>query len=166
MATLLLVLFTGLVTSYTDWKFRLIPNRILLAVLLAGLVAKGSQGLGVLGTSLIGLVICLTALVIPFALGGIGGGDVKLAAVYGFLLGGWLGVYGLLVGTVLGGVFALVQMANHALEDSHPFLQMSTRLANIPTRLAQSDRKPERHTIPYGIPLGLGALVVSLWSVI
>lgn len=62
-------------------------------------------------TSALGLLVGLGLLFIPWMLGGIGGGDVKLLAA----LGAWLGPKGVLFATLyaglVGGVMALVAMA-------------------------------------------------------
>ena len=65
-----------------------IPNFCNLALLLAGLIYNFHQaGLAGLFDSLAGLVVGMSLLLIPYFLGGMGGGDVKAMAALGALLG-------------------------------------------------------------------------------
>ncbi len=96
-----------------DARTHRLPNRIVLPTLAAALALVGIDAL-VTGQSgpLIGGVIGM--LVLATSRGGIGGGDVKLAAVIGLVLG-WHGWQALAVGAasafVLGALYALVLMA-------------------------------------------------------
>jgi leader peptidase (prepilin peptidase) / N-methyltransferase len=118
----LLFTWTLLVIAVIDARTRRIPNRLtypltpaLLVLLAAAAALNGQPGWGL--RALLGGVVALAAL---FALamaspGGMGMGDVKLAAFIGIGLGylGWghvlLGVFG---GFLLGGVVALVLIAS------------------------------------------------------
>ncbi|MEW1974423.1 MULTISPECIES: A24 family peptidase [Microbacterium] len=104
-----------------DARTHRLPNRIVLPTLAAALALVGIDAL-VTGQSgpLIGGVIGMLVLGGIYAVlratsrGGIGGGDVKLAAVIGLVLG-WHGWQALAVGAasafVLGALYALVLMA-------------------------------------------------------
>lgn len=104
-----------------DARTHRLPNRIVLPTLAALLALVGIDALvtGQSGT-LIGAVIGMLVLGGIYAVlratsrGGIGGGDVKLAAVIGLVLG-WHGWQALAVGAasafVLGALYALVLMA-------------------------------------------------------
>lgn len=93
--------FMLLVCLFTDWRERKIYNLILIPVFCFGLafhlVTAGGQGLV---HSLAGFLTGLSILIIPFALGGMGAGDVKLLAV---------------IGAVKGPVFVLYTAAGMAL---------------------------------------------------
>ena len=91
------VLFSCLlmVASYTDIKRREIPDIICLFIVLTGL----------LRFSLVNLLGIFAAL--PFLIAAmlkensIGGGDIKLTATVGIVLGFWRGIYGLMIGLTL-----------------------------------------------------------------
>ena len=91
------VLFSFLLiaASYTDIKKRVIPNKICVFIVLLGFLTFNPS-------NLLGMMIAL-----PFLLGAIlkensiGGGDIKLSASAGIVLGFWRGTYGLIMGLSL-----------------------------------------------------------------
>src|SRR5262245_14942060 len=93
------------------WSRR-IPNELSGCAMLAGaaLNALYFGGPGVVA-SLSGLAVTVAVLLGPFALGGIGGGDVKMMGAVGALLGPRLALLGLLVGMVAGGLILLGVLA-------------------------------------------------------
>jgi prepilin peptidase CpaA len=77
--------------AFFDYRFRRIPNWLIVIGLLSGLVINGYLGTGPLMQSILGFVIGIAVLIVPFAFGWIGAGDVKYLGVVGALLGvGWL----------------------------------------------------------------------------
>ncbi len=77
-----------LVICAIDTLYSKIPNFCNLALLLAGLTYNTYQaGLPGLWQSSLGFLVGLSLLLIPYLLGGIGGGDVKALAALGTLLG-------------------------------------------------------------------------------
>lgn len=98
----------------TDLKNRRIYNKVLIPFLLAGLVANFLSGSwqGLI-ESIKGLLVGLALLLIPFARGGIGGGDVKLLAVIGGIKGPAFVISAFLFGAVAGGILALILLAKH-----------------------------------------------------
>jgi prepilin peptidase CpaA len=77
-----------------DLKFRRIPNYLTFSGALGGLGFQlGFYGLHGLLNGLAGLGLGLLLLMVPYLLGGMGGGDVKAAAA----LGAWLGLVRALV---------------------------------------------------------------------
>ena len=97
------VLFSFLLmaASYTDIKKREIPDTICMFIALIGLLRFSFL-------NLFGIIIA-----IPFLLGAvlkensIGGGDIKLTASAGIVLGFWKGIYGLIIGLSLLVLFYL-----------------------------------------------------------
>jgi leader peptidase (prepilin peptidase)/N-methyltransferase len=102
----LLLAVAAVLLTVIDLQHRLLPNRVLLpalaagAVLLLGAAAAGGAwsalGRAVLGAAALFLVFLVLALLSP---GGLGMGDVKLAAVLGLYLG-WVGWPAVLFGAV------------------------------------------------------------------
>jgi prepilin peptidase CpaA len=77
--------------AFFDYRFRRIPNWLIVIGLLSGLIINGYLGSGPLMQSILGFVIGIAVLIVPFAFGWIGAGDVKYLGVVGALLGaGWL----------------------------------------------------------------------------
>jgi len=98
-----------LLICVTDTLYAKIPNLCNLALLLAGstynLYLAGLTGLG---HALLGTAVGLSLLLIPYLLGGIGGGDVKALAALGALLGpGGVFQMFLYVG-LIGGLLAIL----------------------------------------------------------
>ena len=117
----LLLAVVGVLLAVVDLQHRLLPNRVVLPALAAGtallLLAALADGAwdallrAVLGAAALFAVYLVLALVSP---GGLGMGDVKLAALVGLYLG-WLGwaavVLGALAGFVVQALVALVLLA-------------------------------------------------------
>jgi prepilin peptidase CpaA len=78
-------------SAFFDLKIRRIPNWLIGLGLICGVVLNAFQGSHYLIQSLLGFVVGVAALLLPFALGWIGAGDVKYFGVVGALLGvSWL----------------------------------------------------------------------------
>jgi len=113
------------VATFTDLRYRRIPNWLVLPFLLAGIVVSplrpdwggnwGGSGLRFgwhgLGQSFSGLGLGLLIFGFFFCLGGMGGGDVKLCAA----LGAWVGpvqmFWALFFTSLAGGLMVLCWMA-------------------------------------------------------
>src|SRR5690349_21543935 len=114
MVPLATILVTGFVAAcmIVDLRTRRIPNVLTLPALLAGVALQaGYGGAAGIATSVAGAAIAIAVLSVPFALGGIGGGDVKMMGAIGALVGPRLGVASLAVGMVLGGVIMTAHLA-------------------------------------------------------
>lgn len=117
----LLLAVVGVLLAVVDLQHRLLPNRVVLPALAAGAVllvlptladgAGGALARAALGAAALFAVYLALALASP---GGLGMGDVKLAALLGLYLG-WLGwgavVLGALTGFVVQAVLALGLLA-------------------------------------------------------
>ncbi|NPV81007.1 MAG: peptidase A24 [Firmicutes bacterium] len=102
------------IAIYVDMKHGRIPNALVVFGFLAGittnLVTAGAKGLLL---SLEGALLGLALLFIPFALGGMGAGDVKLLGAIGALIGPQGVFYTALYGALAGGVMAVVVLIKH-----------------------------------------------------
>jgi len=104
------VLALGLVVCLiTDLKERKIYNIVLIPLLIFGLIYNVLTG-GWAGFSqtVFGMLTGLGILIVPFAMGGIGAGDVKLLAVIGAVKGPLFVFYSALGMGLSGGVIALL----------------------------------------------------------
>jgi prepilin peptidase CpaA len=105
----------GLVAATTDLRSGRIPNKLTFPAMLAGVAIHGVFG-GIAGfaESLIGLVVCaaVPGVVYKASKGaGIGGGDIKLFAAIGAILGPMQGLEVELSAFLLLGIFALFRLA-------------------------------------------------------
>ncbi len=158
----------ALVACVTDVRSQRIPNALTFPALAVGLLAHAGapSGLG-LTASLIGAVVGLAVFLPFFALGGMGGGDVKLMAA----LGAWIGagpiLWTALYGSVAGGVMAL------ALAASRGYLKQAFSnvgglfyfwsvmgLRPMPALTLEHGRGPR---MPYALAIGAG-LAMTLWQ--
>lgn len=160
-----LVVATG--AALIDVKAARIPNALTMPGVLLGLVAHGvwSGGLG-WTSALAGAAVGLAVFFPFFALGGLGGGDVKLMAA----LGAWIGwrdvVSTALYAAVAGGVLALVVAAAHGyLATAGGNLRRLVGWFRVsgfrpePSLTLDRARGPR---LPYALPIAVG-LVVTLW---
>jgi len=137
-AVFLLLLFT---CTFTDLKKRLIYNHVLLPALLLGFLLAGVEGgLQGLKQSGAGLALGFLLLALPYYLGGMGAGDVKMLATIGALQGPQFTFHTFLSSALIGGVWALVHLVRQK------------KLTLLTGKVASTD------TLPYGAILALGAL--------
>ena len=94
--------FLLLAASYTDIKRREIPDTVCVFLVLAGLMNFSY-------INLLGIFVALPLLIAAVLKeNSIGGGDIKLTASAGIVLGFWKGTYGLIIGLSLLVVFYLL----------------------------------------------------------
>ena len=153
----------------SDVRTRRIPNLLSGVGMAVGLVLNGiyfgSQGLLASGG---GLLVTVALLLFPFAMGGIGGGDVKMMGAIGALLGPYAGFVTLLVGLVFGGVIMGVHLARERRLGQTLLAVCTMTSASILGRsldpLRVSAAQPGAVTLPYSVPLGLGTIAVLATS--
>ena len=101
--------FIGLIAAIEDLRRRQIPNWIPVAAIVGGLlIAFRDRGLTGAGSSVLGLLAGFAVFLVFYALGAMGGGDVKLMAGFGAVLG-WSRIWQASLWTAaVGGLVALV----------------------------------------------------------
>lgn len=153
----------------SDVRTRRIPNLLSGGAMVGGLLLNGLYGGGQgLAGSLAGLALLIGLLLPPFALGGIGGGDVKMMGGVGALLGVQLGFAALTIGMLLGGAVMLAHLAR--LGRLREKLVHTTNLFSLavltrstePLRVSAAD--PGAISLPYSVPLGLGTVAAIITS--
>lgn len=150
-----------------DLRTRRIPNALSGSAALVGLALNtfhyGAPGLL---WSIAGLALMVSVLLAPFALGGLGGGDVKMMAAVGAFLGPRLAFLGLTAGMILGGfIMALHLMRLGRLGEKLAALGTMVRSLLVTrslTGLRVSAQAPGAISLPYSLPLGLGTLAAVL----
>ncbi len=147
--SLLLALVVGVAASLEDLLRRRVSNWTpVLAVVggaICGAVDNGWHGFG---SAMLGTLAGFGVFLVFYLLGGLGGGDVKLMAGFGALLGASRLVQAALLTAVLGGVFAVFCLAVRMLR---------RRFRGGTAEAAGSD------SIPYAPAITLGAWLV-MWA--
>jgi prepilin peptidase CpaA len=150
-----------------DLTSRRIPNALTVTAVVAGLVLRVPLGLDALFDGLVGTGLALGVTIPLFLVGALGGGDVKLLGAVGAFMGPErLAGAGLLIGLV-GGVIALMDAIRRGtlrrvlMNTLHLVIGwISPGRSDLPTTLTS----PSAMTIPYGVPIALGALVWWFWG--
>ena len=161
------VVSVGLAACFTDLRERRIPNVLTFGAAGAALIyAFAADGWSGLGSAALGWLIGAALFIVPFALGGMGGGDVKLVAA----LGAWLGPSGALwvalYTGVAGGVMALaVAVASGYLRralGNVSLLLMHWRVWGLRPLSEVSLEGSSGPRLAYALPI-FGGLVTTLW---
>lgn len=161
VSTVMLVALLAL-ACWCDVRERRIPNPITLAGVVVGLALRVPLGgvavLDGLGGTLVALVLALPI----FALGFLGGGDVKLLGAVGAFVG-----LGELFGTlalvaIAGGVLALLEAAwrrvfVRSLANTYDFAKDWVLFARAGAAIRL--RQPGTLTVPYGLAIATGTLL-------
>jgi prepilin peptidase CpaA len=157
----------ALAACICDLRTRRIPNLLTLGAAGAGFAYHlWSGGAGALGLSVLGWLIGLLVFIVPFALGGLGGGDVKLVAALGAWIGPaeaiWLTVYTAIAGGVAAIGISLVYGYLDTAIKNIGLLVCHWRVAGLK---AVPDITLERSSAPklaYALPV-LAGMVATLW---
>ncbi len=106
---ILVVATAGLIAAIIDIRMFKVYNWLTVPLALSGVLFHvANDGMVGLGYSLAGLMLGFASLIVFYALGGIGAGDVKLMAGVGAWLGGWLTLNVLVIAGIAAGVYSLV----------------------------------------------------------
>ncbi|MCL7746732.1 A24 family peptidase [Halalkalibacter alkaliphilus] len=156
----LIILFLAMAISlFTDIKNRKILNIVTLPAMLLGLILNtinyGWEGLLL---SFLGLLIGFGLLVIPYALGGMAAGDVKLLMAIGALQGPAFVFGSFLYTAIFGGIMALIILVMKkellsSLKRIFVTLQLKT--------LDGLNKNDMHHAFPYGVAIVLGTVCYS-----
>lgn len=112
MASDFLLILVLILSLYTDLKHRRIYNFVTLPALVLGLMINSwNSGLSGLWFSCQGLLLGIALLFLPFILGGLGAGDVKLLGAVGAIKGPHFVFTAFLLTAISGGLIALVILA-------------------------------------------------------
>lgn len=163
------LVFVVLVVLAIGWdiRHRRIPNALSLALFGGGvLFSVASQGVGVgVRASLAGMAVGLGLWVVFYALGVMGAGDVKFFAAASSWLGPGLSWRAAVLAALLGGVLAtwtLLRTGRFGRALKGLALLPFTRTIPVP-RVTDLTPAEARAQLPYGVALGLGALLAFLF---
>lgn len=157
----------GISAALLDIKYRKIPNWLTFPAMLTGVVLNLFFNIDSWRFSLLGLSVGLLILLIPFILGGIGAGDVKLMMALGAFLGARKIISVGLCSGIAGGVLALLALA---LQDGP--VKVRHRLVLLVASIWDKDIRrvifrPDQTSklvIPYGPAILIGLLVGLVWG--
>lgn len=172
--SLLIVLITS--SAYLDLRSKRIPNYLTLTGIILGIIiniySNGRQGLVF---SLFGTFIGLLMLLIPFILGGMGGGDVKLMAAIGALKGWRFVLLTTIYSGLVGGIIIIIIIIKQKkllitlkrvlaiilkpLMFVLTFTFENKKLKQFNSWLLDSQIDWEKQYIPYGVAIGIGAIM-------
>jgi prepilin peptidase CpaA len=164
------VLFASFLSAAAilDLRTGKIPNVLTYLAMVTALAVYGAtQGLSGLGFSAAGLGLGLAMLIVPYAMGGMGAGDVKLMAAVGAALGP-RGVFNaFLFAALAGGLYAAAVLSVHsggprqffarALGMFKTLLLTKSLGASLPPKTAGAPK------LYYGVAISLGTACSILW---
>lgn len=164
----IILIFIVVISVYTDLKERKIYNLVVLPAMLAGLIINTIfYGVDGLMFSLKGLGAGIGLLFIPFAMGGIGAGDVKLMGAIGSLTGTLFVARAFLATGLIGGIISVVVLVKQK--------RLLTTLKNLwfciyifigtvfrVNTLKDLDNAEDNEAIPYGLAIGIGTFLAYL----
>jgi len=164
-----LLLVTILICLYTDLKKRKIYNAVLFPSLILGLILNGViDGYPGLLNSEQGFLLGLGLLLIPFVLGGIGAGDVKLLAVIGGIKGPEFVFLTFLGMGITGGIIAVgILLSQGRLCTTLRSLGRGLAILFISKfRVAAFGTDQEKNLYPYGVAITAGVMTAYVVGVI
>jgi Flp pilus assembly protein protease CpaA len=169
---IVLVMVAGV--AIVDWRQFRIPNAFTVPFSLAGVAYHGwFSGWAGMGQSLIGLLVGFAILLIPFILGGFGGGDVKLMAA----IGAWVGARSVveifvISAALLGVVSALMLLCSPTVrQEAWPNLKLAVKQMLFLGKLEKSEeqvldavKREDRKSraVPFGVMVVGGIMIKML----
>jgi prepilin peptidase CpaA len=162
MAMALMFIPLAVAITYTDVRYRRIPNKLVLAILIGGVVLNTIfSGWSGLLASLGGCGIAFGLMFLLHVFGTMGAGDVKLCAAVGAVIGSRHVLPTLMIIALTGGVLAVLKMiqARRVTMTMFGVLQFFSGLLpghTVPRLAVPADRS---YTLPYAVPICFGSIV-------
>lgn len=151
--------------AVTDVRARRIPNWMTLSLATTGVAVALARGGGSAGlASLGGLAVALGVMLVPYAAGWMGAGDVKLAAAAGAWLGPLGAVWLVLGASLAGGVLAVVGYLASTAPERRRVRDNLTALALSATAGRAERLRPTSVSrgVPYGVAIAAAAVVLMV----
>jgi len=161
----ILLVVVLLAAAALDYKIRKVPNIITFPAILYGISLGLFHGAYIgLTSSFLGLLLGIALLSIPYAMGGIGAGDLKLLGAIGALKGPVFVFESFLGAAIIGGLMAVGRMAfiikgpdTMILRDSIKSVYYSGALSVI-----ELPENALKGSIPYAVAISGGAVAALL----
>lgn len=157
--------------TWNDIRHHRIPNWLTLPSVVAGLVLWYCIG-GVEGLKLSagGLTVGFIVFLIPFALGGMGGGDVKLMAAVGALIGWPLVIWAILLSCIVAlfGTIAKAIWKGRFLKliTNTWFITKNTLIALALRRPAAEIKEVTKIQAAVYVPFGVAIAIGTTWAIL
>jgi prepilin peptidase CpaA len=152
--------------AYMDVRYRRIPNRLVLVILIGGVTLNtffgGWQGLA---ASLGGLAIAFGAMFFLHLFGTMGAGDVKFFAAIGSVIGISLVPKTFLMVAISGGLLALCKMIYARRVSTTVFGVIRFFYGLLPGQTVPRFEVPtdRNYTLPYALPICIGSVLSFLF---
>lgn len=167
------------ISVISDIRLRKIPNKFTFPAMLWGIITAGIfNGLNGILYSLGGFIVGLAIFIIPYTMGGMGAGDVKLMATIGSLLGWKLTVYSALLTAVAGGIIVIgytiykgyfFRMLRNIVINIYRKILYLTYLSTHNDKIIIKYKKVievnstyEKMYIPYAVAIAIGTMIVVI----
>lgn len=158
------LVLTVSIAAITDFREHRIYNKLLGPAFVIAIVLqiyfKGWIGLK---ESLFGAVIGFLILLIPYFLGGIGAGDVKLLAVIGAFGGVHFVITSFLYGAIVGGIISIGLLVRRG--DLRATLYRILLFYQLPIKIDKQNKQvyeAQKEKFPYGIAITSGTIIAML----
>jgi len=154
---------TLITAAVTDLRFRRIPNLLTYPMMATALTCHlAATGVAGVLFSLSGLALGIAVFIIPYAMGGMGAGDVKLMGAAGAVIGAKGVLMAAIYTGLIGGVYAVALMLIHRRESRGIFARYATTLKTlaftgefIPIPASEKEKNPK---LCYGVAIAMGTL--------
>lgn len=173
------LVITLILSVKSDITERKIPNKLTFPIVIWGIVSAGIfSGFNGILFSIGGFLVGLAVFLIPFSMGGMGAGDVKLMASVGSLMGWKLTVYSALLTAIAGGIIVigytiykgyffkmLRNIGVYIYRIILYFAYLASRNNKIFskfTALNFEQEKLNKEYIPYGVAIAIGSFTVLI----
>jgi len=158
------VISVSALSVFFDLKLRKIPNWLILAGGIAGLTINAMQGFTAFYSSVGGLTAGIAVLLIPFAFGWIGAGDVKFFGVVGALLGiTWLPrvfFYSALVAGFIAVFYVVTGSARVAMKEIWTGFKLALiSFGRIMPEPVAIGHKASGRSVPWGVAFAIGTII-------
>lgn len=174
-----IVLLATFVAAVTDvWRFK-VHNALTFPLLLLGIIYHGAMfGASGVAQSVTGAVIGFAALIVLYAIGAMGAGDVKFVTAIGAWIGSEQIIPAILIGCIAAGVYAFVLLALHGGAD-HAWINLQLamyRIKAIGRHLVRNDESEtcqevakdldgrRKRLIPFSAMVGIGVVATLAWK--
>ncbi|MEH7333228.1 prepilin peptidase [Neobacillus drentensis] len=167
MIIIIVLILSLLISLYTDIKNRKILNTVTFPTLIFSFLyhiwTNGFDGFLFSGK---GFLTGLCLLIIPYILGGMGAGDVKLMAAIGALMGTSFVFYSFIYTALIGGVIALLLIikTNGFRNTIKSFFFNVVFLRSNLGSMILAKNKESSISFPYGVAIVLGTLCTLVWG--
>jgi prepilin peptidase CpaA len=167
------VTITLVVAAVIDGYQLKVPNWLTYPFIISGWIYSAAfssfPGWEGLGFSLAGTAVGLALLLPPYAIGGMGAGDVKLLAGVGAWMWPTVTFYAFAVSAIVGAIIAIGMVLWTKSWEKHlnQFWGIFNEIIMIkdPEKLSEiaAERKPRMFLLPYGIPIAIGSIGYFAW---